>query len=283
MSAYQLNQKWLSQLPFRQVKDCQPVAGGDINAAYQIKADQRTYFLKVQPHHPASYFNHEKRGLEVIGALVKTPTPLAQGQIQGDAYLVLEWLESGSGSQADLGRAVARMHAQHAKQFGFYENHTTRALVKNNAWNDSWRDFYLKQRLDPEITVAKKNGRWNDWRETHYQRMCQAFSDYYDQHQVIPSLLHGDLWAGNYMFDDTGQPVLIDPDAVYGDREFDLAMTTIFGGFEPAFYQAYQQEYPLAKGVNERLPWYQFYYLCMHLILFGETYGPAVDGILERY
>jgi fructosamine-3-kinase len=113
--------------------------------------------------------------------------------------------------------------------------------------------------------------------------MRQAFSDYYDQHQVIPSLLHGDLWAGNYMFDDTGQPVLIDPDAVYGDREFDLAMTTIFGGFEPAFYQAYQQEYPLAKGVNERLPWYQFYYLCMHLILFGETYGPAVDGILERY
>ena len=208
MSAYQLNQKWLSQLPFRQVEDWRPVAGGDINAAYQIKADQRTYFLKVQPHHPASYFNHEKRGLEVIGALVKTPAPLAQGQIQGDAYLVLEWLESGSGSQADLGRAVARMHAQHAKQFGFYENHTTRALVKNNAWNDSWRDFYLKQRLDPEIAVAKKNGRWNDWRETHYQRMRQAFSDYYDQHQVIPSLLHGDLWAGNYMFDNTGQPVL---------------------------------------------------------------------------
>ena len=159
MSAYQLNQKWLSQLPFRQIEDCQPVAGGDINAAYQIKADQRTYFLKVQPHYPASYFNHEKRGLEAIGALVKTPAPLAQGQIQGDAYLVLEWLESGSGSQADLGRAVARMHAQHAKQFGFYENHTTRALVKNNEWNDSWRDFYLKQRLDPEITVAKENGR----------------------------------------------------------------------------------------------------------------------------
>ena len=87
MSAYQLNQKWLSQLPFRQVEDWRPVAGGDINAAYQIKADQRTYFLKVQPHHPASYFNHEKRGLEAIGALVKTPAPLAQGQIQGDECL----------------------------------------------------------------------------------------------------------------------------------------------------------------------------------------------------
>ena len=129
MSAYRLNQKWLSQLPFRQITECRPVSGGDINAAYQIKADQRTYFLKVQPNHPASYFDHEKRGLEEIGALVKTPAPLAQGQIQNDAYLDLEWIKSGSGSQADLGRAVAKMHAQHAKRFGFYENHQTKALI----------------------------------------------------------------------------------------------------------------------------------------------------------
>lgn len=155
--------------------------------------------------------------------------------------------------------------------------------LKDNHWNDSWRDFYLNQRLNPEVTTAKKLGRWNDWRDQHFQRMANAFDRYYASHSVTPSLLHGDLWAGNYMFDQNGTPTLIDPDALYGDREYDLAMTTIFGGFSPAFYQAYNQLYPLAPGFEERLPWYQFYYLCMHLILFGETYGSAVDHILDQY
>lgn len=283
MSGYQLNRKWLSQLPFKNITSCRPVAGGDINEAYQLIADNQTLFIKVQPHHDAGYFNHEKRGLEEIGTVVKTPTPLAQGQIQGDAYLALNWITEGSGSQSALGQAVAKLHQHHAKQFGFYENHTTKALTKNNAWSDDWVTFYVKQRLDPEVQVAKQNGRWNDWRDQHYQKMRQAFIDYYSKHQVVPSLLHGDLWAGNFMFDEQGTPVLIDPDAVYGDREFDLAMTTIFGGFDTTFYQAYQNTYPWEPGIEERLPWYQFYYLCMHLILFGESYGNAVDHLLERY
>lgn len=278
-----LNHQWLSQLPIKNITSCQPVSGGDINEAYQITAGNQTYFLKVQPHHPADYFRHEINGLKALGKVVNTPSPLYNGVINGDAYLVLNWLDETFGRQADLGRAVARMHQCYHQQFGFVDNHQTKALVKDNSWNSSWADFYVQQRLLPEVKVAADRGRWNRWREDHFQQMVGKFQQYYRNHAVKASLLHGDLWAGNFLFAGDHAPYLIDPDAVYGDREFDLAMTTVFGGFDEEFYHAYNEAYPLTPGINDRLPWYRFYYLCMHLVLFGESYGPAVDRILCQY
>lgn len=278
-----LSNDWLDQLPLDKITSCQPVPGGDINLAYQLVAGGQRYFIKVQPDHPAKYFEHELNGLTYLGKAVQVPTPIAHGQINGDAYLILNWVDEGTGSQSELGKAVAHLHQQTADQFGFVDNHQTKVLEKDNSWNNSWVDFYVHQRLEPEIKAALAQGVWNDWRQAHFVKMKAAFEHYYAHHQVQPSLLHGDLWAGNFMFNQTGQPVLIDPDAVYGDREFDLAMTTIFGGFDESFYAAYNSAYPLESGVNDRLPWYQFYYLCMHLILFGESYGGAVDRILSQY
>lgn len=278
-----LAKQWIQQLPLPDVTECRPVSGGDINEAFQLTAAGQRYFMKVQPNHEAAYFNHEASGLKAIGAVIDTPTPQYQGQIDGDAYLVLNWLDSGRGSQYDLGRAVAVMHSQHQERFGFVDNHETGTIKKDNSWNDSWVDFYLHQRLQPEVAAASEAGRWNRWRQEHFNAMCDRFSQYYSAHQVVPSLLHGDLWAGNYMFLTDGTPALIDPDAVYGDPEFDLAMTTVFGGFEPAFYQGYASVLPLADGLDDRLYWYRFYYLCMHLILFGEMYGGAVDNILAGF
>lgn len=277
-----LNHSWFSRLPIQPIDSYHPVSGGDINEAYQVVAGGRTYFIKVQPNHPASYFQHEINGLRALGHIVNTPTPLYNGTIDGDAYLILNWLDESIGSQADLGRMVAKLHQQHQDRFGFVDNHQTKALVKNNKWNDSWTDFYVNQRLRPEIAAAKRDGRWNQWRDKHFNRMVADFEHYYRDKTVVPSLLHGDLWAGNFMFANQ-QPYLIDPDAVYGDREFDIAMTTVFGGFDQDFYSAYNSVYPLAPGVDQRLSWYRFYYLCMHLILFGESYGPSVDRILSQY
>ncbi len=277
------NYQWFSQLPIKNITSYQPVSGGDINEAYQITADGKRYFIKVQPKHPADYFRHEINGLKALGRVVNTPTPLHNGDINGDAYLVLNWLDESTGSQADLGRAVARLHQQTNDQFGFVDNHQTKALVKDNSWNDSWADFYVNQRLLPEVKVAADRGRWNRWREDHFQQMVKQFQQYYQGRDVKASLLHGDLWAGNFMFAGDHEPYLIDPDAVYGDREFDLAMTTVFGGFDEDFYHAYNAAYPFTPGINDRLPWYRFYYLCMHLVLFGESYGPAVDRILRQY
>lgn len=279
-----LNQAWFAQLPFKKLDSFQPVSGGDINESYRIEADGQSFFIKIQPNQPATYFQHEINGLKAIGKVTNTPTPLHNGVIDGNAYLVLNWLNESAGSQAALGRAVATMHQQESAngQFGFVDNHRTKALVKDNSWNRSWADFYVNQRLLPEVKVAAERGRWNRWRQEHFDQLVKQFTAYYQEHAVKPSLLHGDLWAGNFMFAND-EPYLIDPDAVYGDREFDLAMTTVFGGFDQEFYQAYAAQYPFTPGINDRLPWYRFYYLCMHLVLFGESYGGAVDRILSQY
>lgn len=279
-----LNQNWLTQLPLTNITSARSVSGGDINDAYQLTADRKRYFLKVQPDHPQAYFDHEAAGLNALGKVISAPTPIAQGQIDGDAYLMLNWIDSQpTGNQKQLGQLVATLHQKHASQFGFQLNHQSGNLTKDNHWQTSWITFYTEQRLDMLAQASVKNHVWNAWCQTHFTQMRNSFTAYYRDHPVQPSLLHGDLWSGNYMFTNTGQPVLIDPDAFYGDRELDLAMTTIFGGFTNEFYDAYSQQYPLTPGLEKRLPWYQFYYLCMHLNLFGESYGGSVDRILSGF
>lgn len=279
-----LNTAWFKKLPLTDITSVKPVSGGDINLAYQIiTSDRKKFFIKIQPKHKQDYFKHEISGLKTIGKIINTPTPLYHGEIDDNAYLILNWLDETWGNQADLGYAVAKMHQHYHDKFGFMENHQTKALIKNNSWNSDWVDFYVNQRLEPEVTVASERGRWNKWRQAHYSQMVKQFSNFYRQHEVKPSLLHGDLWAGNFLFAGNHEPFLIDPDAVYGDREFDLAMTTVFGGFDNSFYHAYSQIFPFDDQLDERLSWYRFYYLCMHLILFGESYGGAVDRILSQY
>ncbi|MCT3465184.1 fructosamine kinase family protein, partial [Limosilactobacillus fermentum] len=157
-----MDQTWLNQLPLPEpLTSWQPVSGGDINLAFRLQTATKNYFMKVQPQQPASYFAHEINGLKQLGQAVNVPHPLFNGQIKGDAFLILNWLDEGHGAQADLGQAVARLHQVHHDQFGFFENHHTKALVKDNSFNPSWADFYLHQRLEPEVATAVAAGRWN--------------------------------------------------------------------------------------------------------------------------
>ncbi|WP_261809266.1 fructosamine kinase family protein [Levilactobacillus humaensis] len=277
-----LSSEWLAQLPLRQVTGVDPVSGGDINDAYRLQTTEGPYFLLVQPHTPAAFYDHEVAGLQALGQAINVPEVIGSGQIDGDAYLILEYLEIGQGSQRELGEAVARVHQVTAPRFGFDQNNLTDKLPKNNAWQDDWTHFYLEQRLDPLVKRAQEHHLWNAGRQQAYDRVRQNIIDENQHRQITPSLLHGDLWSGNYLFTADGTPTLIDPDVLYGDREFDLAMTTIFGGFSADFYRGYQERYPLTAGYQERLPHYQLYYLLAHLNLFGETYGGAVDSVLAR-
>lgn len=279
----QLSTTWRAQLPVKDLQTVTPVSGGDINAAFKLTTLHDQYFLKVQPHRGAAFFSHEIDGLTRLGKIVTTPTVIASGTIDGDGYLLLSWLDSGHGQQLDLGQAVARVHQQHGTQFGLDHDFDLGRLPKHNHWQSNWAVFYTQQRLDPLVALAQQSGRWSAHRAAHYQRLRQVILNDPHMQSVQPSLLHGDLWAGNFMFTATGDPVLIDPDVFYGDREMDLAMTTIFGGFDADFYTGYQQIYPFAPGIEQRLPLYQLYYLLAHLNLFGETYGPAVDQILNLF
>ncbi|MCH4123264.1 MAG: fructosamine kinase family protein [Levilactobacillus sp.] len=277
-----LSADWLAQLPLPQVTAATPVSGGDINLAYRLTTAEGPAFLLVQPHTPASFYSHEVAGLKALGQAVNVPDVLATGNIDGDAYLVLEFLETGHGSQYELGQAVARVHRITAPQFGFDQDNLVGKLPKHNAWQDDWTTFYLNQRLDPLVKRAQEHHLWNANRQAAYDRVRQHIVTENTGRKIVPSLLHGDLWSGNYLFTADGTPTLIDPDVLYGDREFDIAMTTIFGGFTADFYRGYQDAYPFDPGYTDRLAHYQLYYLLAHLNLFGETYGGAVDEVLSR-
>jgi fructosamine-3-kinase len=278
-----INQDWLAQLPLDHVEKIKSVSGGDINDSYLLETKTNRYFMKVQPGRGEKFFAHEIEGLNLLGAIANTPKIITSGEVNQDGYLILNWIDTGRGSQFELGKMVAVVHQQHVPRFGLDHNFTAGKLPKINTRQSDWVTFYINQRLKPLVNLAIKNGRWNDWRQTHFQSLCDQFATYYTTHQVIPSLLHGDLWAGNYMFEKTGEPMLIDPDVFYGDRELDIAMTTIFGGFDHDFYEGYNSVYPLLRGLNQRIGWYQLNYLLAHLNLFGESYGSMVDQILGKY
>ncbi|USS89585.1 fructosamine kinase family protein [Fructilactobacillus cliffordii] len=275
-----LSSEWLAQLPINNIQTVTPVSGGDINEAYEIvtKKDQR-YFLKVQPGRGQAFFAHEIEGLNLIGAVARVPQIITSGTIETDGFLLLNWLDIGTGDQLALGKMVAEVHQQHEKRFGLDHDFQLGRFPKNNQWQTSWATFFANQRLQPLADLAQQKGRWNSNRAAALALIIKQMQQYEAEHEITPSLLHGDLWSGNALFNAAHQPVLIDPDVYYGDREFDLGVTTVFGGFTDGFYQGYQQVYPFRPGIEARLIWYRFYYVLMHVVLFGESYGPFLDQI----
>lgn len=278
-----VSEKWFAQLPLKQIESVTPVSGGDINEAFRVETIDATYFVLRQPNHDASFYDHEVEGLHLLSQAALVPQVIGSGTIGDDAFLILNWINTGHGSQRDLGHLVATVHQVHADQFGFHTDVTNGKLPKINTWQSDWLTFYFNQRLDVLVNRAEEHGLWNANRQHHFEQFKPQFELENAHRTILPSLLHGDLWSGNYLFTADGQPMLIDPDVFYGDRELDLAMTTIFGGFDEDFYDAYNQVYPIDPGFEDRLPGYQLYYLLAHLNLFGESYGGAVDRILSRY
>lgn len=263
-----------------------PVSGGCINNSQKMEwSDGRCYFVKSAPSAEAErMYAAEAAGLRELGAAkaIRTPEPICWGVAEGSAYLALEWLElGGRGSEVELGRQLAAIHRVTRAEYGWYRDNTIGATAQPNRWMSDWSSFWREQRLGYQLRLAAGNGysgRLARRGEQLIDRLPALFSDYHP----AASLLHGDLWGGNVATTRAGEPVIFDPAVYFGDRECDLAMTELFGGFAPRFYDAYREAWPLDPGYRVRKRLYNLYHILNHLNLFGGGYAAQAEQMIEQ-
>jgi fructosamine-3-kinase len=267
------------------IREIRSVSGGDINEAAQIQTEKERYFVKWHYKAPPRFFEAEADGLQRLtrSGLIRVPQAIAVDS----AFLILQWIDSASGKSVQaaevLGRQLAEQHSIRQLFYGLKTDNYIGRLPQPNARSDSWIDFYRTQRLGSQMIQAQANRLMPAHRSRKLEEVMANLDRWITETDCQPSLLHGDLWGGNWMQTASGEPVLIDPAVYYGDREADLAMTALFGGFPQRFYDAYREVFPVSSGYRERQPLYQLYYLLCHLNLFGESYGTQVDSILSRF
>nr|WP_263314715.1 fructosamine kinase family protein [Mammaliicoccus sp. Marseille-Q6498] len=281
-----MNKEWQAQLPIDGIKEMKAISGGDVNEAYKIESKDGTYFLLVQHNRSEDFYAAEIAGLEAFEAAgVTAPVVKGHGEINGDAYLLLNFLEEGrSGSQKALGQLVAKLHSTYEPEgkFGFDLPYEGSDITFENGWTDSWSQLFVNQRLDQLRDEIVNRGLWSEHELKAYDNVRETIVEALENHKSKPSLLHGDLWAGNYMFLSDGKPALFDPAPLYGDREFDLGATRVFGGFTQDFYDAYNEALPLSKGAEQRIKFYELYLLMVHLVKFGSMYAGSVNRTMEE-
>lgn len=266
------------------------LAGGSINRVFKVTLTAgATVVFKWHADPPAGFFAAERQGLEELAKAQALRVPRVYAA--GDRGIVMEWLGASSKDRGTdkravaeaLGIGLAKQHRVEAAQYGFVNDNFIGPLPQVNKASAAWIPFYIHNRLMPQLELAEKLGRMNTRRRRWAERLMQRLPEWIDERAVRPALLHGDLWGGNWLVTPDG-PALIDPAVCYGDREMDLAMARLFGGFPRRFFEAYATAYPLPPGHEERVPIYQLYYLLIHLNLFGEAaYGAEVDAVLRRY
>lgn len=269
-----------------------PVAGGDINRAYALElSDGSRIFMKANNRDRENLFISEADSLEAIRSTkaVRTPRVIARGTDEDFSFLLLEYIETGYGDRRShemLGRELAGMHRADTSQFvsggkyGFRNNNYLGSGVQINTAMDSWVDFFRECRLAP---LFEQTASYFSQDERRKAGILLDRLDRYLPEPEIPSLLHGDLWGGNYMIDKEGNPWLIDPASYVGHAEADLAMTELFGGFSDSFYAAYSEASGIDSGYRDRKDLYNLYHLLKHLKLFGTGYLGSALSVLSRY
>ncbi|MCD8849768.1 fructosamine kinase family protein [Staphylococcus arlettae] len=281
-----MDKQWIEQLNIANIISITPISGGDVNESYKVDTSDEQYFLLVQRNRNSDFYAAEIAGLKQFEAAgIQAPIVIDYGQITDDAYLLLSYLDEGiEGQQSDLARLVAKMHQnkQPEGQFGFDLPYQGGDITFDNAWSKQWQDIFVKQRLDPLKDALVERGMWQTADIQQYEQVRAIINQSLAEHHSEPSLLHGDLWGGNHMFLTDGSPALFDPAPLYGDREFDIGITMVFGAFNQSFYETYQQVLPLADGAELRLEFYKLYLLMVHLLKFGGMYASSVERSMYK-
>ncbi|MEG4070090.1 fructosamine kinase family protein [Microcoleus sp. Pol11C2] len=278
------------------------VSGGCINQGYYISSSCSAYFAKINQASQVAMFEAEARGLQQMGETqtIRVPEPICWGTEGNSAYIVLEWLDLGSrgGDRAweEMGRELAEMHKYTPRNppllrgrkelnsglwrgvFGWDINNTIGSTIQINNWTANWAEFWAEHRIGYQLKLARRRG-------GHFpqgERLLEMIPELLAGYEPQPSLVHGDLWGGNAGVTSAGEPVIFDPAAYFGDREVDIAMTELFGGFPGQFYRGYNQVWPLDSGYEERKTLYNLYHILNHFNLFGGSYESQANQMINR-
>jgi fructosamine-3-kinase len=266
-----------------QIQTAEPLYGGDINKAYLLRSDTMDYVVKVNSAslYP-NMFETEAKGLFLLRSSnsFRIPEVIAVGELNDQSYIMMEFIESGSASRTFWGEFaiyLASLHKNSQKSFGLDHSNYIGRLPQYNSEESTASDFYIHQRLEPQFRMAYDEG----YEFKNLGRFYSIISE--EIPNEASSLIHGDLWNGNYLISDRGVPSLIDPAVAYAPREMDLAMMKLFGGFPSEVYTLYHEEFPLKDRWEERIKLWQLYYLLVHLNLFGSGYFNQVHSIVKQY
>lgn len=270
------------------------IGGGDTNQAFRIEGviegKEVSFFIKVNQKGRSDMFTAEAAGLEEIenASAIRVPQVICCGVDSSQSYLVLEDLSlsfNSENSAEQLGQNMAALHMHTSQKFGWSRDNTIGSTEQINTWQnnnstDSWITFWREQRLGFQLNLAKQNGASHSL-SVKGENLLNNLDKLFIGYEPKASLLHGDLWSGNYGYLKTGEPVIFDPAVYYGDREADIAMTELFGGFPAEFYNAYNETWPLDAGYKQRKTLYNLYHILNHFNLFGGGYGMQAENMID--
>lgn len=259
------------------------LAGGSINQVFLLKTSSGEKVLKINDSNRfPGMFEAEKDGLQALrdSKTIDVPEVYSCGKVNDTSYLLLEYKAEGKRAPNfwdSFAEELANLHQTTAPQFGFHSPNYIGSLPQYNEQENSAAEFYVNQRLKPQLKMAFQRGFSFKGTERILKNISEEIPD------EPPALIHGDLWSGNYLVNEYGNPCFIDPAVCYGPREMDLAMMKLFGGFSEAVFRKYDEIYPLKKAFQKRVPLWQLYYLLVHLNIFGSSYHSRVKAILDSY
>jgi fructosamine-3-kinase len=266
----------------------QPVGGGSINETYRLSFANHSFFCKINS---ASRFPHlfekEKNGLQLLArqAVIKTPGVIDCFETEDVQVLLLEWIYPGERTEdfwKRFGEQLAALHRVSNDGFGLYEDNYMGSVPQGNQFSASWVDFFIGRRLEPLLKACTDKKLLEQRHHQQFGRLYRLLPSIFDG-KPPPCLVHGDLWSGNFMCNQASEPVLIDPAVYYGHSSVDLGMSTLFGGFRPAFYEAYHYHAPFPKNYGEQWQVSNLYPLLVHLYLFGSSYLSQIAQTLDRF
>jgi fructosamine-3-kinase len=268
------------------VKAVQQVHGGDINQTYILETNDQNIFLKLNDNSKPDMFEKEFNGLQLLRSTnaITVPQPFIHGSFEDEIYLVMQSIEKGVPAinfWKSFAYELAALHRNSNEQFGLNENNYIGSLPQRNDQCKTWTEFYATQRILFLIKMAFDDKKCERTEIQLAEKICNKLDDLFPSEPS--SLLHGDLWSGNFMVDTEGKAVIYDSAVYYGHREMDVGMTLLFAGFDKSFYEHYNEAFPLEKGWRQRVELTQLYPLLVHLILFGGHYYNSVRNILKKF